>query len=79
MSQVRILSATRRKSPENRIGVARWRASKLVGVSVIGNDQKKIGTIEDVLFDHDGNAQVIVVGVGGFLGIGEKNVGVPFK
>jgi sporulation protein YlmC with PRC-barrel domain len=56
-----------------------WRASKLVGVSVVGDDQKKIGKVEDVLVDHDGNAQVIVVGVGGFLGIGEKNVGVPFK
>jgi sporulation protein YlmC with PRC-barrel domain len=56
-----------------------WRASKLVGVSVMGADQKKIGKIDDVLFDHDGNAQVIVVGVGGFLGIGAKDVGVPFK
>lgn len=56
-----------------------WRASKLVGVSVMGADQKKIGKIDDVLFDHDGNAQVIVIGVGGFLGIGAKDVGVPFK
>jgi sporulation protein YlmC with PRC-barrel domain len=56
-----------------------WRASKLVGVTVMGADQKKIGKIEDVLFDHEGNAQVIVVGVGGFLGIGAKDVGVPFK
>jgi sporulation protein YlmC with PRC-barrel domain len=56
-----------------------WRASKLVGVSVIGADQKKVGKIDDVLFDHDGNAQVIVIGVGGFLGIGAKDVGVPFK
>jgi sporulation protein YlmC with PRC-barrel domain len=56
-----------------------WRASKLVGVSVMGPDQKKIGKIDDVLFDHDGNAQVIVVGVGGFLGLGAKEVGVPFK
>ena len=56
-----------------------WRASKLVGVSVMGADQKKIGKIDDVLFDHDGNAQVIVVGVGGFLGLGGKEVGVPFK
>ena len=56
-----------------------WRASKLVGVSVMGPDQKKIGKIDDVLFDHDGNAQVIVVGVGGFLGLGGKEVGVPFK
>jgi hypothetical protein len=56
-----------------------WRASKLVGVSVMGPDQKKVGKIDDVLFDHDGNAQVIVVGVGGFLGLGAKEVGVPFK
>jgi sporulation protein YlmC with PRC-barrel domain len=56
-----------------------WRASKLVGVKIVGNDQKKIGSIEDVLIDHDGNAQTVVIGVGGFLGIGEKNVAVPFK
>ncbi|WP_246731824.1 PRC-barrel domain-containing protein [Methylocapsa sp. S129] len=59
--------------------INQWRASKLVGVSVMGADQKKIGKIADVLFDHDGNAQVIVIGVGGFLGMGAKEVGVPFK
>src|SRR6202453_1701492 len=59
--------------------INQWRASKLVGVSVMGADQKKIGKIDDVLFDHDGNAQVVVVGVGGFLGLGAKEVGVPFK
>jgi sporulation protein YlmC with PRC-barrel domain len=56
-----------------------WRASKLVGVSVVGPNQEKIGKIDDVLVDHDGNAQVVVVSVGGFLGIGAKDVGVPFK
>jgi sporulation protein YlmC with PRC-barrel domain len=56
-----------------------WRASKLVGVKVYGPDQKKIGTIKDIMVDHDGNAQVIVVSVGGFLGMGSKDVGVPFK
>jgi sporulation protein YlmC with PRC-barrel domain len=59
--------------------INQWRASKLVGVSVMGADQNKIGKIDDVLFDHDGNAQVVVIGVGGFLGIGAKAVGVPFK
>jgi len=59
--------------------IDQWRASKLVGVSVMGAEQKSIGTIEDVLIDHDGNAQTVVIGVGGFLGIGEKAVGVPFK
>ena len=56
-----------------------WRASKLVGVKVVGSDQKKIGSIEDVLVDHDGNAQTVVISVGGFLGIGAKDVAVPFK
>lgn len=56
-----------------------WRASKLVGVSVYGPNQKKVGSIKDILMDHDGNAKVIVVSVGGFLGIGSKDVAVPFK
>ena len=56
-----------------------WRASKLVGVSVVGPDQKKIGSIADILVDHNGDAQTVVISVGGFLGIGEKNVAVPFK
>jgi sporulation protein YlmC with PRC-barrel domain len=56
-----------------------WRASKLVGVSVMGADQKKIGKIEDVLIDHSGAAQTVVIGVGGFLGIGTKDVAVPFN
>jgi sporulation protein YlmC with PRC-barrel domain len=63
----------------NNQAMNQWRASKLVGVSVMGADQKKIGKIEDILVDHDGNAQVVVVSVGGFLGMGAKDVGVPFK
>ena len=59
--------------------INQWRASKLVGVSVMGSNQEKIGKIADVLLDHDGNAQVVVVSVGGFLGMGAKSVGVPFK
>ena len=59
--------------------IDQWRASKLKGVSVMGAEQKTIGTIDEVLIDHDGNAQTVVIGVGGFLGIGEKEVAVPFK
>jgi sporulation protein YlmC with PRC-barrel domain len=59
--------------------INQWRASKLVGVAVMGADQKKIGKIADVLVDHDGNAQTIVISVGGFLGIGSKDVAVPFN
>jgi PRC-barrel domain protein len=60
--------------------IDQWRASKLVGVSVVGADQKTtIGSIKDVLIDHNGNAQAVVIGVGGFLGMGQKAVAVPFK
>ena len=44
-----------------------------------GADQEKVGSIKDVLMDHDGNAKAVVIGVGGFLGIGAKNVAAPFK
>jgi sporulation protein YlmC with PRC-barrel domain len=56
-----------------------WRASKLVGLTVYGANNERIGDINDVLVDRNGNAEAVVIGVGGFLGIGEKDVAVPFK
>ena len=56
-----------------------WRASKLSGVDVYGPDNKKIGSIDDIMLDSSGQAKVVVIGVGGFLGIGQKDVGVPFS
>jgi sporulation protein YlmC with PRC-barrel domain len=55
-----------------------WRSSKLVGTDVYGLDKSKIGSISDVLISSSGNVQAVVVGVGGFLGVGEKNVAIPF-
>jgi len=56
-----------------------WRASKLVGVDIYGSDNAKIGDVNEVILDSSGNAQAVVIGVGGFLGIGEKDVAIPFK
>ena len=39
----------------------------------------KIGSIEDVLLDKDGHVAALIVGVGGFLGAGEKDVATPFS
>ena len=55
-----------------------WRASKLVGVDVYGPNKEKVGDINEVLIDRNGKAEAVVIGVGGFLGIGEKDVAVPF-
>src|SRR3954449_3261234 len=55
-----------------------WRASKLVGINVYGPNNEKVGDINEVLVDRTGKAEAVVIGVGGFLGIGEKDVALPF-
>jgi hypothetical protein len=55
-----------------------WRASKLVGLDVYGSEDEKIGDVLDVLIGGEGK-DVVVIGVGGFLGIARREIGVPFK
>jgi len=61
-----------------RAAVGDWRASKLSGVNIYGPDQKSIGKVDDVVVDGSGDAKLVVIAVGGVLGIGAKNVAVPF-
>jgi hypothetical protein len=49
-------------------------ASKFKGTDVIGTANEKIGDVSDILFDKDGKILAYIVGVGGFLGIGQKDV-----
>lgn len=49
-------------------------ASKFKGTDVIGADDQKIGDVSDILFDKDGKIEAYVVSVGGFLGMGAKDV-----
>ena len=60
-------------------GANDWRSSKLVGTNVYGPSDEKIGDINEVLIDRNGAVHAVVIGVGGFLGVGEKDVAVPFK
>ena len=53
-----------------------WLASKFKGTDVIGADDKKIGDVSDILFDKDKKILAYIVGVGGFLGIGAKDVAI---
>jgi sporulation protein YlmC with PRC-barrel domain len=46
--------------------------------SVYDPSNSKIGEISDVLLSPDGKVNALIVGVGGFLGMGEKDVAVPF-
>ena len=56
-----------------------WLATRLRGTSVLGSDGVKIGSVDDILLDRSGSIKALVIGVGGFLGIGAKDVAVPFK
>ena len=56
-----------------------WRASKLVGVNVYNNDNEKIGDISEILLDMSGKVSGVVIGVGGFLGLGQHDVLVPME
>ena len=51
--------------------------SDLMDASVVTMADESLGSVEDVVIDSDGRIRGIVVGVGGFLGIGEKQVAIP--
>jgi sporulation protein YlmC with PRC-barrel domain len=55
-----------------------WRASKVAGLNVYNEKNESIGTINDLLMDKSGNIKAVVLGVGGFLGMGEHLVAVPY-
>ena len=56
-----------------------WRTSKVVGLSVYNDNNESLGSINDLLTDKSGNIKAVVIGVGGFLGVGEHLVAVPFE
>jgi sporulation protein YlmC with PRC-barrel domain len=55
-----------------------WRASKVVGLKIYNDSNESLGSVNDLLFDKDGKIAAAVIGVGGFLGMGEHYVSVPF-
>ena len=49
-----------------------------IGTPVNDKSGQQIGKIANLVFDQTGRIELAVIGVGGFLGIGEKDVAVPF-
>ena len=50
----------------------------MVGLSVYNDKNESVGSINDMLTDKSGNIKAVIIGVGGFLGVGEHLVAVPF-
>ena len=55
-----------------------WLASQFLGKPVTNQAGETIGNVSDLLFDKSGRIATAVIGVGGFLGIGEKNVAISY-
>src|SRR5258708_31697171 len=56
-----------------------WRSSRLIGVNVYNDNNDKIGDIQELIVDKSGKVDNVVLGVGGFLGMGEHYVSVPME
>jgi sporulation protein YlmC with PRC-barrel domain len=55
-----------------------WTVTNYYKQDVYDKGQNTVGKIDDVLIDKSGKITTLIVGVGGFLGIGEKDVALPF-
>jgi sporulation protein YlmC with PRC-barrel domain len=53
------------------------RASKVIGSAVYDVQNRKIGSVDDVILNRDGKVDAVVIDVGSFLGMGGKTVAVP--
>lgn len=56
-----------------------WRGSQLIGLDVYNSADENIGDINDVILGKDGRIELVVVGVGGWLGMGEHSVALPWE
>ena len=55
-----------------------WQASKLIHMNVYNDQNEKIGDIKELMLDKNGKVNTVAIGVGGFLGMGERDVAVKF-
>lgn len=69
-------AATTAGSQEKLALKGNWRASKLMGLDVYNEANEKLGDINELILDKNGKVAAVVIGVGGFLGMGEHDVAV---
>lgn len=71
-SQAPASSQTTTVTPVKHTG--EWRVSKVIGLDIYNPQNEKIGDINEILVDKDGKVAGYIIGVGGFLGMGEHDV-----
>lgn len=55
------------------------RASKLIGTTVVNTANENIGEVNEIILGKDGKVAAVIIGVGGFLGMGEREVAVSYE
>lgn len=56
-----------------------YRASKVIGSSVVNEAGDTVGKIDEIIIGPDGKAPFVVLSVGGFLGMGDKLIALPYE
>jgi hypothetical protein len=65
--------------PSSSLSNGQWLASDVYKAAVYDPSENKIGDIDDLIIDRNGTVATAVIGVGGFLGVGQKDVAIPFS
>jgi sporulation protein YlmC with PRC-barrel domain len=55
-----------------------WPASEIIGTQVRNTAGEEIGDVNEIILANDGQVRAVVIGVGGFLGMGERDVAIAF-
>ena len=69
-------STTMSSTATTKVFSDQWRASKLIGLNVYNDQNEKLGDISEILLDKSGKVDGVVIGVGGFLGMGQHDIKV---
>src|SRR5262245_16058574 len=56
-----------------------YRASKVIGASVVNEGNDTVGKVDDIIIGQDGKSPFVVLSVGGFLGMGNKLIVLPYE
>jgi sporulation protein YlmC with PRC-barrel domain len=72
-------SAATAPAPAPRAQSDAWRASKLIGLNIYNDQTEKLGDISEILLDKSGKTSGVVIGVGGFLGMGQHDIMVEWS
>ena len=78
-SSVAVAMATARADVMNSVPTSSVTVTDWYKQDVYDQNNAKIGEIMDVLVDQEGRVNALIIGVGGFLGAGEKDVAVSFN